>query len=69
MDVKITDDLFHVSFGTLRQVGKDFKVYQSHQNHPYSPIWTSEIGRPLQLAWELQDGVMINQHFHGCEDH
>ena len=34
MDVEITDDLFHVSFGIIRQLGKDLPHHWSHQNHP-----------------------------------
>ena len=70
MDVEITDDLFHVSFGILGQLGKDLPSHGSHQNHSDSPIWTSERGLLiLQLVWGLQDGAMINQRFHGCGDH
>ena len=69
MDVDIADDLFHVSFGIIRQLGKDLIWYWSQQNHSHSPVLTSERGLPLQLqlvVWGLQDGAMINQRFHGC---
>ena len=69
MDVDIADDLFDVSFGIIRQLGKDSIWHWSQHNHSDSPIWTSERGLPLQLVWGLQDGAMINQRFNGCGDH
>ena len=66
--VEIVDDFLHVSFGIIRQLGKDLPHHWTQQNHSDSPIWTCERGLPLQLAWGLQDGAMINQRFHGCGD-
>ena len=66
MDVEVAEDLFHVSFGIIRQLGKDLIWHWSQQNHSDPPIWTPQRGLPLQLVWGLQDGAMINQCFHGC---
>ena len=42
MDVEITVDLFHVSFGIVNQLRKDLTCHWGQQNHSYSPIWASE---------------------------
>ena len=44
MDVEMADDLFHVSFGTIRQLRKDLPCHWDQQIHSYSPIWASERG-------------------------
>ena len=40
MDVEITDDLFHVSFGIIRQLGKDllwhYGANRTTQTHQYT---------------------------------
>ena len=52
MDVEIADDLFHVSFGIIRQLGKDLSCHWSQHNHSDSPIWTSERGLlPYSYSW------------------
>ena len=52
MDVEITVDLFHVSFGIINQLRnrKDLTCHWGQQNHSYSPIWASERVLPLQLV-------------------
>ena len=52
MDVKIADDLFHVSFGIIRQLRKDLPCHWGQQIHSYSPIkiYASERGLPL-YSW------------------
>ena len=63
MDVEITVDLFHVSFGIVNQLRKDLTCHWGQQNHSYSPIWASERegNPPLQLPGRLLDTAMINQ--------
>ena len=38
MDVEIAVDLFHVSFGIMRQLRKDLPWQWGQHNHSYSPI-------------------------------
>ena len=71
MEMEITVDLFHVSFGIMRQLFKDLPRLWSQQNHSNSPIWASsesERGLLLEVARELLDSVMMKQHSHDDGD-
>ena len=71
MDVEMADDLFHVSFGIIRQLRKDLPCHWGQHIHSYSPIiWASERGGFLSTAAYrlVLDGVKINQRLHGCGD-
>ena len=65
MEMEITDDLFHVSFGIMRQVFKDLPSLWGHQNHPNSPIHVSIV----EVSSELLDSVVMKQRFHGDGEH
>ena len=51
MDVETTDGLFHVSFGIMRQLGKDLPSQWSHQNHSDSPIWMTSVREGFPYSW------------------
>ena len=69
MEMEMTDDLFHVSFGIMRQVFKDLPSPWGQQKHSNSQIWASETVCLPEVASKLLDGVVMKQRFHGDGDH
>ena len=45
MDVEVVADLFHASFGVMRQVDEDFTSLYGQWNHSYSSIFGDEGGK------------------------
>ena len=60
MDVYVTDDLFPVSFGIIRQLRNDLPCHWGQQNHSYSPIWASERVRTSPEAGWLEDYWIVS---------